>query len=697
RARTDLLALEPEDLIALSNRGLVKRALAEWEAGSPTCELEENGEALTARWSDGIACVIPAGKGLADGRCTCPAASLCRHLLRTVLAYQHAQRRPEEAPDPVSAAQEEESDPAAASEATPAPAVRGEPWDPGEIPDVELERCFRATDLARARRAYAEEQVVELIRSARPTAQFHTLGCTVRFLVPGDLRYTRCDCAEAAPCVHVLLAVWAFRLLGSDRSTGVVCTQSRTPLPPREALDNLERALLELATTGLSGAPALWTDRVRWLEREIRRKGLVWPADILEDLLLQQSAYARRDARFDPRQVADLAGELLLRVGALRTGTGAAPTLFVRGSAADRSTEVGSTRLVGLGCGVELGRGGVTLSSYLQDVTTGAVVAVTRGFSDPARLPGADLPPFWRLGQSPVFQGATLASVGAGQILTTGGKRSARGEFSPGRSRISCNPQSFRWEELRAPVLVEDFNELQLRLGERPPACLLPRRLDANLWVCPMEGATEPTFSEPDQRIYCRLHDVQGGTAVLEHPFTSRGRDGADELLNRLRQQGNALRFVAGRAVRRPDGYRLLPLLAVFEQDGRRAGVQPWVDRLSGAAVTDDGPTVGRRNSIAVESSGSAEELIQGFLTDLREELGELWLLGLERREAGGTARWATLLERGRGLGFHRLLEPLGELVAEGEARRHRLDWTPFRAAGALLRLTALMLLADNP
>src|SRR6185436_12343701 len=71
-ARADLLALEPEDLAVLSNRGIVKRAQAELDSGDYTCEVREEDGAVSVKWSDDVECHIPAGKGLADGRCSCP-------------------------------------------------------------------------------------------------------------------------------------------------------------------------------------------------------------------------------------------------------------------------------------------------------------------------------------------------------------------------------------------------------------------------------------------------------------------------------------------------------------------------------------------------------------------------------------------------------------------------------------------------
>src|SRR5207302_10961037 len=87
--RAELLALTLDDLAALTNRGTVKRAQREVEANECTCTLTEAEDGtVTAQWSDGVECRLPAGKVLRDGHCSCAAAGLCRHLVRTVLAYQ---------------------------------------------------------------------------------------------------------------------------------------------------------------------------------------------------------------------------------------------------------------------------------------------------------------------------------------------------------------------------------------------------------------------------------------------------------------------------------------------------------------------------------------------------------------------------------------------------------------------------------
>src|SRR5262249_10973074 len=114
--RADLLALSLDDLTALTNRGTVKRAQRELEAKECTGALDESDAGdVTVKWSDEVECRLPAGVVMRDGRCSCAAVGLCRHLIRTVLFYQQQQ----------------------ASQASPgqdAPQTL-QPWDPGVISD----------------------------------------------------------------------------------------------------------------------------------------------------------------------------------------------------------------------------------------------------------------------------------------------------------------------------------------------------------------------------------------------------------------------------------------------------------------------------------------------------------------------------------------------------------------------------------
>src|SRR5262249_333271 len=157
-----------------------------------------------------------------DARCTCPATELCRHVVRTVLAYQARAAKSDAKPVDVSA-----------------------PWNPGEITDDELAKHFKPVPLGQARAQFQKGLLVDLVKGQKPTVRFRDLACTLRFQVRGDVRYVYCDCAAAPPCVHVPLAVWAFRRLPEGKDAAILSTQERALPVPTSVLDQIDETLLE--------------------------------------------------------------------------------------------------------------------------------------------------------------------------------------------------------------------------------------------------------------------------------------------------------------------------------------------------------------------------------------------------------------------------------------------------------------------
>lgn len=443
--RTDLLALTTDDLTLIANRGLVKRAQAELQAGELLYTIAEDEQGnLTIGWSDETTCRIPAGQPLSAARCSCPATTICRHILRSVLAYQQF------------AAQE-------------APAQPPQTWDPGTIDDATLARVCANEALTWARKTHAAGQVIELVRSSKPSAYLHGFGIAVRFLVPSDPRYTHCDCAEAAPCRHVPLAVLAFRQLDPNATSGIIET-AVVPAPiPIDLLDDLAQALGELIVLGLSNAPPALLVKLRRIEQRCRDAELQWPADALAELTQQHDAYAAHDARFDPSIVTSVLGELCVRSDAIRSNTGAVPQLFVRGSNQTAETRLEATRLVGLGCSVQVRRGGAELTAYQQDINSGALSVVRVAITDPSE-PSAQPNPWRHYAQTPIAKGINLEAFASGQVLLKSARRFANGELKLGRAPASALAQAYNWETLRAPLLAESIAELSARIAAQPPA-----------------------------------------------------------------------------------------------------------------------------------------------------------------------------------------------------------------------------------
>ncbi len=648
--RQDLLLLTSDDLVTLSNRGIVKRAQQEMQSLELQAELQEDAAGnVEVQWSDEVCCKLPANMTISQGQCSCPATSLCRHIVRSVLAYQ-AQDLNTEQPEPVPIA-----------------------WNPAEISDELLNTKYSKSQLARLRSQYAAGLVIGVNCGTKPTAHFHTLSLNLRFLVPNDPRYTHCDCSEAAPCSHVPLAVWAFRELG-DRSHGLISTAIE--VIPTALLDDIETHLSELAECGIANMERTLPDRLNRLEQHCRAGDLVWLAEILVDLLQAYHLYQRRDGSFAPDRVVALLAELWMRSDAIRhrdLSGHQIPQLFIGGSQLDKTSSLGTSRLVGLGCGVTIQTKGVTLTTYLQDADSGTLMAIPKHFVSIDNQP-AD---FQQLAQTTIGKGLSLASIGAGQLLIKGGKRTPSYEFVPGRSALSLHPQSFRWEQLRSPLLVDSFADLQATLVDLPPRSLRPRRVTESLHVLPIAQVEQVSFDPITQNIRATLLDAAGDRSSLIHPYTSRGAAGAEALLEQLKSQ--ELRFVAAQVSLGAGGLVLAPLSLVFESDGQRSLLQPWIDAGENATAASLDASV-----------MPAQSPVADYLQQLSIALADLWLVGLSKADEMHCRQWQELLEQGRSIGFQRLLQPLELLSTALEHKSHTLVQDLQPAINALATLTVL-------
>ncbi|MDX2271091.1 MAG: hypothetical protein NW237_03970 [Cyanobacteriota bacterium] len=668
--RADLFALTPDALEVLSNRGLVKRAQKEWESGSFSWQIhEDEAGSITVQWSDGVECLLPAQKTLSQSTCSCASTTLCRHLLRSVLAYQHHHV----APPPPESSQ---------GESAPPPAPAPTPWDPGTISDTHLSQVLSKSTLLRSQQLSQSPHLLELVRSRKPTCTIHTLACRVRFLVPGDPRYTYCDCAEPDPCSHVPLAIQAFRLLDPAQKSGLIHWGDWTLRIPEGVLAATEQELQSLWQIGLAAITDLHLERLKRQEIACRSADLIWPADILSDIRHEIERYRQHDARFSPIALVEQIGEWCIRRDAICYANQPVPQLFIRGLPSDRPTDVGSARLIGLGCGVVQHRQGVELSAYLQDMDSGVVVAVCREFADP---PPPDKPRhFGQLAQTPAFKGISLATLASGQVMVKGGKRTSNGQFLPGRSAAHAHPQSFQWEHLQSSILAEDFAEVVARLATQPPRCLGPRRLTYQLGVCQVKGISEVAFWEAEQAVYANLLDTQNQTALLRHPYTSRSAAGTEALLTALRTRGEQLCFVAGQFSYRSDGLQLSPIALIFEEGGQRTMLQPWIEqgevKAFSSAIADMAWRDPRRD----------------FPGAVIEALGELLVLGLTRLGSREVEVWRQLCQQGSALGFVRYLAPMTYLADLLEQKSKTLTWDPQPALPVILQIVVLSRLAQE-
>ena len=717
--RLDLLALTADDLAAIANRGNVKRATRELNAGTLRYDVQEkqldqadrpgqpDGEEVVVEWSDGSRCVFPAGQTIHEATCSSGALGITRHIIRSVLAYQqhhagHVERVEDEGPPLAETDKPPDDDEPSPVEAAPAPLAIGQTWDPGAISDEGLVATLGQKTVNAARRAFDRGVLVELTRGSKPTARFLHESVTVRFLVPGDVRYARSDCHPDQLSQWAVQAIWSFRELAADESAGLLLLGDRTEAAPVALLDRLRDLLLELIVDGLAGLPATWPSRAARLEGELRKAGLVWPAELMLELTDRVARYAGRDGRFDAGDVVDLIGEATARSRAIRSDRSPVPQSLVRGTKSDRKTDFRSRCFVGLGLHVVPGDGQTRLVGLFQDAESGTVVSVTRLRSDPDETPDGGLDSFTRLAAIAVARSVTLDSAARSQLMLTTGKRSPSAEVALPRTRahIAVTGQNYQWESLHPPTLLDDFELVRSRVRSLPPVWLRPRRPGESVQVVPLAGVvglpaeTDPgvQFDPISQRWTATARDRSGGSATLAWNYHGRASAAGSDLAAELKRHGPQAVFVSGFVRLWADELEIEPLLVVFESpDGRRRAFSPMIESRDRSHSADPA-TVGPTEPLDEFEAGVAAAGLTGSIADpiaeltdaIGHELSEAVTIGLESVDA---AAWMRLAALSGHCGFARWTTQLQSIADELGRRSETVRWDPRPTAARMAEL----------
>lgn len=449
-ARTDLLELTPEALVALSNQGFVKRALKDVAEGKlPAIEQLADG-AVMARYGDGAVTSLAPGKPLRDALCSCPAAGLCRHRVTLVLAYQaqHAPATP------------------AAGEAV----VEAASWCPSQLAGA-VDALPRAT-LDQARRIAAGHPVVRISAGATPGARLPM--CDVRFYSRTSLALARCDCAQSVNCAHVAVAVWAFAQ-GRRQQSGFDVATVVLELPSAGSSAPSEIAPLDAAPV-LALARQLWLDGTSQpllaLERRFEQalhhanqQRWSWVAEALAQLHGSVSGQHRRSSNADPLRLLHLVCALVARL--LAAGHASAmPPRQILGTGVAGEVVLDHVRLVPLGaqCWRDDSVEGTRL--IWADPDTLAVTVLEKSWALPPD--GAAATPM----RERRVAGAPLHRLAASQVVTRAAKRRANGALTIGATAaqsaiLPCGASA--WDGLASPLRQPSVAALRAHLDTLAP------------------------------------------------------------------------------------------------------------------------------------------------------------------------------------------------------------------------------------
>ncbi len=541
--RADLLALTPQALASLANLGLVKRATRDIEEGIGPDVNELPDGTVTGTFPDGTVAKLVAGKPLKECPCSCNSLAVCRHRIGVALAYKTWHD-------------------GAASRRAAAASVHVESWSPAEISDATLERAIGKARMEAARGAMRAGLVVTVSRgSGEPDGPPSALlpACTVRFLVPRDPAYAKCDCRDAASgCPHVAVAVWAFREAeGRPGDEVVVSLGSAAASADGASLDLAREVTHELLRTGVAALPSTFVMRLAPIRAALEKLGYVWPLTSISDLERALEAHASRSALYSSLDVAQILGELEARIRASRVDTSELPARFVLGSDVAAVTPLEHLRLVSLGVRLRADGRARFADVFLADPDTAMVLVLSKRWDFPDTAEPEDGPV---LAKKQLAARTTLGAMAAGQIVTKVAKRRANRSVELGTSRAamtSVTPQRGEWEGLPAPLLCRDLSAHDAWLRTRAPRALRPRLLAEDVHVVAISEVSEVMYVAAEQELRAHLRDESGHSLTLTLTHQRAAPYAIDAAAAAL---AGKVRFVSGALTRTSGGFSMEPL-----------------------------------------------------------------------------------------------------------------------------------------
>lgn len=538
--RGDLLALTPDSLAALANRGLVKRATKELDQAGPAVTVDVDGTVRGA-FPDGAAASLPTG-GLDVGACSCDAITVCRHLIGLVLAYQRQHTAASSLADPGSQPRSPTDVPSAAP---PSTGTGQAAWSPGSFTDEQLTSRIGARLMAAARRV-ARAGYLARVRRPTPTDPVPTVelgSVTVRFLVPHDLGFVHTDAVAGTRDDVVALAVWAFRV-ADERTPSLAEARVEVGGPANDngsgsgleaTLPLADRVLRDGAVHVGSGMAAAVAEQQQALDAV----GLRWPLLALGDLADQLTAYRERSARYRPDTLAGLILELHARHRAVCNGGGSLRAL-VLGTDEAAETPLRRVRLDSLGCRVSAIGEQRTVEIFYAHAETATVLVLRRSWNGEAD--GAAL-------ARRRIAGAAVDALAAGNVVTESAVRSASRAVRLATSRVAqttVNPSQGHWDALPEALVVRDIDALGGELDALPPRAVRPRIEAELVRVVAVADVLTVNYSPGQQRLDAVIVDAHGTHAMVTATHTVAAPGRLDAVAAALTGKNGRVRFVSG-------------------------------------------------------------------------------------------------------------------------------------------------------
>lgn len=499
--REDLLSMNTEVLVALSNRGVVNRAMREVADAHPHVEETENG--VRAVFETGQTVELADGSALTESTCTCGAAALCRHRIALVLAYQSV---------------------------TPAVVPQND-WSPGEFTDDQLTDALGRAALRTARDHMATGYSATVHRGSpgHPEVRVELPHATVRFLVPQNLDHVHSSATRQTAAVTVVLAVWAAR--HADHTGEDVVHLGGDGAAAAGTQADYDVALGVVASVLDAGAAHLTESLRAELQRGLVRLDTgtaTWITDATAELLDMADALAQRHSRFSRRRLCELVVEVHNR--ATLAGM-AGPPIGREASGVDVTPETPVRRTIFTGLGAR--RGGTTespeIDTFLYDRSAQTISVWNREASTNLRSDGPGTRTYLISSGSVIAESAVRLAGGRLRFSRTGPK-----------SLAPLPPDPDLWPTLGDRIYITEFADLRKQLADRPPSFARNRVVAQSVFIVAIARVGTVDYSPGDQTLRAWIHDASGDRAMIETEYRPECAGALDAVADALRHHTSA-------------------------------------------------------------------------------------------------------------------------------------------------------------
>ncbi|MDE7299307.1 MAG: SWIM zinc finger family protein, partial [Lachnospiraceae bacterium] len=369
--KTLLTAVDDDYLVGMANKGLVKRAYKDMEAGDYKV-LSADGEAQVSVGTETVMIRQPLG----ESTCSCPSRTICRHVLLGILALREYAGRASAGGEEEGAAEEEK---AGKAEESPAERKKGEAAEESgnggmketeELPKEEgkedlkahLLEEIKAYPLPALKKLLGAKQLVEIARQMQvgqlPEITYSSVaavrlpkgGYSVKLLSP--LEYSTCSCHKKEFCAHKAAALLWCKLTAGQVKPAELGTEEALQDydfgQVREAAAQMKVFLEELLDTGLARvSPDVldYLDRLALISHNAKLANFEGYWRALHD---SYGNYLKRKASFDAGRLMEQFARLYQRVELLGKSKDAVQISLLAGEFRSEYALIGNLDLAGI-------------------------------------------------------------------------------------------------------------------------------------------------------------------------------------------------------------------------------------------------------------------------------------------------------------------------------------------------------------